>query len=152
MTNPTIDFFRRLFPFILTLFLWRMDIAWINPAGLLALVPIFFYTFIRPTPWFALFAAVMCFLIDYRADNLLFWTSVFCLCYAVNGFQNYVDLTRAENDGWAIFATVFSIAVLIISLPHMTYFTNVFRVIWTILWVNLMYMPIIILIKRIAND
>ena len=152
MDRKIIDFLRTAFPFVLTLFLWRASIGWLNPAGLLVLVPVFFCTFIRPTAWFVPFGVLMCFLVDYRADTLLFWTSVYCLAYAVCGFQNVVDLTRADNDGIGAFALFFCVSVLIISLPHMVTFTNVFRVLWTGAWECAMYFPLVALIKRVGHD
>lgn len=152
MDRKIIDFLRAAFPFVLALFLWRGALGWINPAGLLALVPVFFCTFIRPTPWFVPFGVVMCFLVDYRADTMLFWTSVYCLCYAVYGFQNVVDLTRADNDGIAAFALFFGGGALVLSLPHFVNFTNVFRLTWTVAWECAMYLPIAWLLKRVAHD
>lgn len=152
MDKRIIDFFRGIFPFFITLFLWRADITWINPAGMLALIPIFFCTFIRPTPWFVPFGVLMCFMLDYHANTLLYWTSVYCICYATNGFQNVFDLSRADNNGMAAFAAFFSICVLIISLPHLLHFINLCRVIWTIMWTCALYMPISILIKKVSDD
>lgn len=152
MDKKTIDFFRAAFPFLLSLFLWRGALPIINPGGILALIPVFFCTFIRPVPWFMPFGLIMCFLTDYRADTLLFWSSVYCLCYAVYGFQNVVDLTRADTDGISAFAVFFGIPVLIISLPHFVNFTNIFRMIWTVTWECAMYFPIVALIKRLNHD
>lgn len=152
MDRKIIDFLRAVFPFALTLFLWRVSVGWLNPAGMLALVVVFFCTFIRPVPWFAPFGVLMCFLVDYNADTMLFWTSVFCLCYAVAGFQSVVDLTRADNDGICAFALFFGVSALILSLPHFVNFTNVFRFLWTVVWECAMYLPIVSLIKKVAHD
>jgi len=151
MDRKVIDFLRAAAPFAATLFLWRLAQGFINPAGLLALVPVFFCTFIRPVPWFAPFGVLMCFLVDYRADTPLFWTTVYCLCYAANGFQNFVDLTRTTRDGLYVFALFFAIPVIIISLPHIVCFTNFFRMVWTILWECAMYVPITMLIKKVRR-
>lgn len=152
MDKRIIDFLRCAFPFLATLFLWRADIPWLNPGGMLTLVPIFFCTFIRPTPWFAPFGILMCFMLDYQTDTLLYWTSVYCLCYAINGFQTIFDLTRADNDGASAFAAFFAICVLVLSMPHLLHFMNVFRALWTICWVCALYVPICMLIKRVAHD
>lgn len=119
---------------------------------MLALIPIFFCTFIHPVKWFVPFGILMCFMLDYRADTLLYWTTVYCICYAANGFQNIFDLTRADNNGAGAFTAFFATCVLIISLPHLLHFINIFRVIWTILWTCALYMPISIMIKKVAND
>ena len=152
MDKRIIDFMRAVFPFLLALFLWRGALPFINPAGLLALIPVFFCTFVRPTPWFAPFGLLMCFLVDYGADTLLFWSSVYCLCYAANGFQNVVDLTRADKDGIGAFALFFGVSVFIISVPHFVNFTNIFRAIWTVCIECALYIPIVTLIKRLGHD
>lgn len=152
MNKKITDFLRAAFPFIISLFLWRLAVPLLNPAGMLALIPVFFCTFIRPVPWFMPFGLLMCFLVDYSADSLLFWSSVYCFCYALCGFQNVVDLTSADNDGAGAFALFFGISVLIISLPHFVNFTNFFRAIWTVVWECAMYLPVVALIKRLGHD
>ena len=152
MKRKVIDFLRASIPFLVTLFLWRASVAWLNPGGLLALAAIFFSTFIRPVRWFVPFGVLMCFLIDYQSDTLLYWTSVYCTCYAANGFQHAVDLTRSENDGAGAFAIFFATAAIIISIPHIVNFTNAARLIWTIIWECAMYFPIVMLIKKAGHD
>jgi len=152
MNKRSIDFLRAAFPFALTLFLWRLGTAWFNPAGMLALIPIFYCTFIRPKPWFAPFGIIMCFLLDYKSDTLLYWTSVFCLCYAANGMQTAFDITQAAKRGAGMFAALFSAAIMIISLPHLTNIANTLRMVWTIAWECAAYFPITFIIKRVADD
>lgn len=152
MDKRITDFLRAVFPFALTLFLWRLALPFINPVGMLALIPVFYCTFVRPVSGFAPFGLLMCFLIDYNSDSLLFWSSCYCLCYAVNGFQSFVDLTRADNDGIGIFALFFGVAVFVISVPHLTNFTNIFRMIWAVGIECALYAPIVALIKRVDHD
>ena len=152
MNTRLIDFLRAAFPFLISLFLWRGAIAYLNPGGMLVLVPIFYYTFIRPVPWFAPFAVLMCFLLDYNNSTVLYWTAVWCLCYAANGFQTVLDLTQANNSGWAVFSVFLATTVFVLSFTHLTSFTNIARMIWTIAWICAMYMPITMLIKRVEND
>ena len=152
MKTKTINFLRAAFPFAVTLFLWRGALPWINPGGLLCLVPIFFYTFIRPVPWFAPFAFLMCFLLDYRGDTILYWTAVWCLMYAANGFQTFIDLKQSELMGAKVFCIFFGLSVLILSLPHMVSFWVIVRVIWTVLWVCALYLPMVKLMERVNHD
>ena len=84
-------FLKKLLPFIMTLILWRLSVYFWNPAGILALIPIFYYTFVRHIHGFTLFGLIFCFLIDYRCNLPLFWSILFCLFYAVCGFQNYIE-------------------------------------------------------------
>ena len=111
-------FLKRLTPWLITIALWRLSVAFWNPGGILALIPIFYYSFVRPIYGFSLFALVLCFLIEYRCDLVLFWTSIYCLFYAINGFQNYIEIDKMDNKtsfyvfmgfvGIGIFLLVFS--------------------------------------------
>lgn len=152
MNSKAIDFLRRVFPFALTLFLWRLGSGWFNPGGMLALIPIFYCTFIRPTPWFAPFAVLMCFMIDYKSDTLLYWTAVFGGCYAAYNMQTAVDFSQAAHRGVNVFAAMFASAVVIISLPHITGFANFLRMAWTIAWGCAMYVPLTLVMERVADD
>jgi len=75
------------FPFAITLILWRLSLPIINPGGILAIIPIFYYSFISPRNEFLPMAVVGCFLIDYNFDTMLFWTAMFCIAYAANYLQ-----------------------------------------------------------------
>ncbi len=130
-----------IFPFFVTLFLWRLSLPFWNPAGILAIIPIFYYSFISPRKWFALFAFFMCFLLDYIGGTLLFWTLAWCLLYAVNGFQNYIDLTRQKADGLFIFMCFFGLCLLILSLMEFSFYGLV-RNIWLFFWSAVLYIPL----------
>ncbi len=131
-------YLKKIFPFLITIILWRLAVPFWNPAGILAIVPIFYYSFIRPINWFAPFAFLFCFLIDYSADTLLFWTFLWCILYAINGFQNYIDLTRQKYDALPIFMGFFGGAVFILCLMDFS-FSALVRAIWLTLWAGLVY-------------
>jgi len=152
MKSNIINFIRRAAPFLITIGLWRLAVPYINPAGVLAIIPIFFCTFIRPVPWFAPFAALMCFAIDYNFNTALYWTTIYCVCYAANGFQTTIDLTNDDYGGIGAFAIFFGAATLIIAIPHLAVFSNIFRTIWMMLFTTAMYAPITYVIKRIGHD
>ena len=42
-----IKFLRDAFPFIAVIVLWRLSVAFWNPAGILAIIPIFYCSFVR---------------------------------------------------------------------------------------------------------
>ena len=72
MTTKLINFLRISFPFLLTVALWRLSGNFWNPAGILAIIPIFFCSFVRPVNWFGLFSVFMCFVIDYKFETVCF--------------------------------------------------------------------------------
>ena len=128
-------------PFLMTLFLWRLSIYFWNPAGILCLIPVFYYTFVRQINWFALFAVIFCFLIDYRCNLPLFWTSIFCLFYAINGFQNYVDLQHTNNNAIYAFMAFIGIGIFLLIISGFSW-TNLVNNLWLFLWMTILYIPI----------
>ncbi|MDR1337473.1 MAG: hypothetical protein LBJ73_00400 [Rickettsiales bacterium] len=142
---------KRLFPFFAVLLLWRLSFPFWNPGGILALIPIFYYSFIKPVDWFVLFAAAFCFLIDYKSDTLLFWTAVYCFFYSVNGFQNFVDLTRQKNDGLPVFMAYFGVPALILAAVGWTW-VGFIRAAWLLCWLSVLYIPFAALAKRVNDD
>lgn len=151
MKKSIIDFLRAAFPFITVIILWRMSVPFWNPAGILAIIPIFYCSFVRPVPWFAPFAVLFCFLIDYRFDTLAYWTAAYCLFYAINGFQSFIDLTRTDKNALNIFMVFFGVATLILTLAGFSVL-NMMRAIWLFAWVSTLYIPITALIKRVCDD
>ena len=128
-------------PFLVTLFLWRLSFYFWNPAGILALIPIFYLTFVRPIPLFALYGLLFCFLIDYRCDLPLFWTSIFCLFYAINGFQNYIDIVNMDNHAIRAFSVFVGFGILLLIFSSFNW-SNFINNIWLFFWLNVLYIPI----------
>jgi len=151
MRKATIDFLRAAFPFLAALFLWRLSAPFWNPAGILAIIPVFYCTFVRPVPWFAPFAAIICFLIDYKFDTVLFWTATFCVTYAAYGFQTFIEISRMNRRGVHAFAAYFGICSIILFLTHAS-FANLFSALWMFIWTMLLYIPITGLIGRVRHD
>ncbi len=132
---------KQIMPFLMTLFLWRLSIYFWNPAGILCLIPVFYYTFVRPVDWFAVFAVIFCFLIDYRCNLPLFWTSIFCLFYAINGFQNYIDLQHTNNNAIYAFMSFIGIGIFLLIVSGFSW-TNLVNNLWLFLWMTILYIPI----------
>lgn len=151
MNLDIVKFLRTAFPFIAVLLLWKLSVSFWNPGGILAIIPIFYYSFIKKTPWFVPFGALFCFLIDYNFDSLLFWTSMFCLLYAVNGFQSFIDITTQKRNGLFVFMVFFGICSLVLALFGFT-FTGLLRGIWIFLWISVLYIPFTAIAKRISDD
>ncbi len=151
MKKNIVNFLRAAFPFITVIILWRLAVPFWNPAGILAIIPIFYCSFVRPVPWFAPFAVLFCFLIDYRFDTLAYWTAAYCLFYAINGFQSFIDLTRTDKNALNIFMVFFGVATLILTLTGFSV-SNLMRAVWLFAWVATLYIPITALIKRVCDD
>lgn len=151
MNEKIIRFLRAIFPFLTVIFLWRLNLPFWNPGGILALIPIFYCTFIRPVPWFMPFGMLFCFLIDYNLGLLCYWTIVYCMCYAINGFQLIVDLPELEFNAIDFFMVFVGIGILVSEIPHLNWV--VFgRMVWTFAWIVTLYLPITNLIRVVHRD
>ena len=139
--NNFIVFFRHIAPFLITLFLWRLNVHFWNPGGILALIPVFYYTFVRPINWFAGFSLLVCFLIDYRCNLHLFWTSMFCLFYAINGFQNYIEIEHLDKNALYIFMLFVGVGLFLLMFSALTWM-NFINNIWMFIWLSVLYIPI----------
>ena len=151
MMTRFVNFIRIAFPFLAVIFLWRLSIPFWNPGGILALIPIFYCTFIRPVPWFMPFAMLFCFLIDYNLNTLCYWTAIYCACYAINGFQFIVDLPELDYNAIDFFMVFIGVGLFISEIAHINW--AVFgRLVWTFAWLVALYLPITNIIRTVKND
>lgn len=151
MTENIINFLRAAFPFLLTIALWRLSVPFLNPGGILALIPVWYCVFVRRVPWFGLFGLIVCFLIDYKFNTIFLWTSIYCLFYAANGFQSVVDMPQMEHDALAAFMVFIGFGILI-AVGTAFSFTNILRGAWIFVFASALYIPVIQLTKRVRHD
>ena len=151
MIQEFIKYLRILFPFLLTIALWRLSCPWINPAGILAIIPIYYCSFIRPVDYFTGFAILMCFLIDYKFDTVLFWTSVYCVYYVIIHIQTFIDLTHTNKYGVYAFMLFFGIAVSLITVWNLTWLNLMLGILMFAL-VTAVYIPTILTINTVRKD
>lgn len=151
MKTAWVGILRSLFPFVTTLVLWRLSAPFWNPGGVLALIPIFYCTFVRPVRWFMPFGMLVCFLIDYKSNTVLYWTAMYCALYAAYGFQNYIDLTRWDGGALRAFVATFGGAMLVLFFMRMD-MPNLARTVWLVFWAAALYTPITAIIQRVHHD
>lgn len=151
MKLQLIYFLRKIFPFLLVVALWRLTNTFWNPAGILALIPIFFCTFVWPVKYFVLFSILFCFLIDYNANTLCYWTVIYCIMYSANGFQNVFFLNRMDKNALPVFMVCFGISLLFLALVNFNFYI-LLRTMWIYLWGSFLYLPITTLIKKVNSD
>ncbi len=148
MNTKIVHFLRGATPWLAVIILWRLSNWFWNPAGVLALIPIFYCSFVKPVPYFTPFAVLFCFLIDYKFETLVFWTMFYCLFYAINGFQTFFDLTKLDKNAIHIFMLFFCSGMLIVLLSHFG-FINLLETLWIIIWAGGLYLPITQIIKKV---
>ena len=151
MKHNIIHFLRVAGPFLLTIGLWRLSSPVWNPAGILAIIPIFICSFVRPVNWFPLFSVLMCICIDYKFESVCFWLAMYCLFFAVNSFQNWVDITRMDKFGILAFWAFFGVCVLIQVFANFI-FINIARALWLMVLASALYIPIGKIIQRLQDD
>lgn len=151
MIKTFVYFFRKLFPLLSVVFLWRMQSNFWNPGGILAIIPIFYYSFVRPVPWFPLVSILFCFLIDYSFDTKLFWVTMYFIAYTVNGFQYFLDLQRADKNALVPFMIFFGVALFVLMVINMSW-TGIWRCGEMFVFVSVLYVPITNLVKRVHGD
>lgn len=151
MNANIIHFLRKSLPFLMVLFFWRLSVPIFNPAGILILIPIFYCVFIKSVPWFMPYSLLFCFLMDYSAGTVLFWTAMLCFFYAAYGFQSFLDLTQSQNNGISTFSAFLGIGLIILLMCDFT-LANIARTIWTFAWCVALYIPLTQAIKRAYND
>ena len=151
MINNIVSFLRKSSPFWMVIILWRLQLHFWNPGGILAIVPIFYYSFVRPIPWFTPFAILFCFLIDYSFDTKLFWTAMYFITYAINGFQYFLDLQRADKNALVPFVIFFGLSLFFLMIINISW-VMIFRCIWMFIWVSLLYVPFTNIMKKVLGD
>ena len=87
------------------------------------------------------FIICICFLIDYRCNLPLLWTCIFCLFYAIFGFQNYIDIQHMDNNAQLGFMFFSGIGILLLIFSGLTWI-NFVNNIWLFIWMNILYIPI----------
>lgn len=151
MKRNVIHFLRKAFPYLIAIGLWRLSDNFWNPAGVLALIPIFYCSFVKRTAWFALYSVILCILIDYQFSTVLYWTAMYCIFYAAIGFQTYIDLPRADNRAWQVFMICWWLCIIILVFTHFD-ISNVLRGLWLGAWGSLLYGPLTRMIEVVNND
>ena len=93
----------------------------------------------------------MCFVLDYKFETVCFWLAMYCLFYSINSFQNIIDITRIEANGFIAFFVFLTINILLQVFANFTG-TTILGGIWMIIWTSALYIPITTLIQRVQND
>ncbi len=151
MIKNLVSWLRNISPFLAVIILWRLQTQYFNPGGILAIIPIFYYSFVRPIKWMPLMSIVFCFLIDYNMDTKLFWTCAYCIAYAINGFQYFLDLQRADKNAIVPFMIFIGAALFILMVANLSWIM-IGRVLWVFVWMVILYTPITGLLKMVHGD
>ena len=92
----------------------------------------------------------MCVALDYNFETVCFWVAMWCLFYAINGFQNLIDVTRMDFDGIFAFVVFLGLALLFQICADFSGL-NILHAIWMLFLTIILYLPITTTIKRISK-
>ena len=151
MKQKIIKYLQIAFPFLLTIALWRLSCPWVNPAGILCIIPIFYCSFIRPVRYFSPFALMMCFLLDYKFGSNFMWTIYYCLCYMILNLQTAIDLTHTKKSGVYAFMIFFGIIMLFMFLQYIN-LVNLLYAVVVFAITSILYIPMVVTIRAVQND
>lgn len=151
MKHKVLEFLRTASPFLITLVLWRLAFPWINSAGMLCIIPIFYCSFIKPVQYFVPFAIIFCFLLDYSFGTGYIWTIFYCAYYAIMHIQTVLDLTHTTEDGLFAFMVFLGAALCLITIQHLN-FANLLSAIVAFVITCAFYIPITKTIRAARND
>ncbi len=151
MKQKIITYLKFAFPFLITVALWRLSCPWINPAGILCIIPIFYCSFIRPTPYFAPFALIMCFLLDYKFSSSFMWTIYYCVFYTIVNLQTMVDLTHTKKSGVYAFISFISPVILFMILQQINFINILYSIVIFIVTCTI-YIPTVVTMRAVQND
>ena len=151
MKQQIVNFFQTLFPFLITVALWRLSAPWVNPGGILAIVPIFYCSFIRPVPYFTPFAILLCFLIDYKFNTVLMWTVFYCMFYVIINLQTVIDLTHTNRDCLYAVRGFAGTVILLLVASHLSV-ANILSGVAMFAILVIMYIPITTTIMAVQDD
>ena len=147
---------RGAFPYLIAPALWHLSGPHLNPFGILAIIPVFHYTFCDRTKHWPAYGLLMCFLIDYSAGTLFLFSALFLFANAVNNIYGVLD----NEDGSAFdikkfhtFLCAMAAFLFVYALFNASrFFGFLLGIIWLYLWLLVLYAPFVAAFRWVKND
>jgi len=139
-----------IFPYILTIALWALPNPRVNPFGILAIVPLFYYMFCRHAPHWGWFGFFICFLLDYNADTFFLFSGAFVLTNAVNILFGVFD----QGSGFSarefnMFFVPLLLALMLFRMVELPgFWIHLVGTLWLYAWIMPLYFVLVALVKR----
>ncbi len=153
--KPFKDFLKKIFPCFILLFLLYFQNPVLNPGGILAIIPIYFYTLYYPSLLPLPISLIGVFLIDYYYNMDSIWLIFFLIIYLFLSFQKWIDLKKQNFYSITFFSiiviTLFSLSAISMSLRYGSHFF-LFRTFWTVILLIVLYTPMAKIFNRLAED
>jgi hypothetical protein len=151
---------RAVVPALLAVLLLFLPHPSLNPGGILALVPIFYFFVKNPKYMNFTVSLVLLMILDYDNDTTFIWSFVFVLFYVVSNFQKVI-IFKEQKFSAAFFFFLFVFMGLFIQWFGMVWpgvlgwgdsLLMLLKVFWSALFTAAVYVPASVLMERIADD
>ena len=147
---------RDLFPYYITITLWYLSAPRFNPFGVLALIPIFYYMFYLRAKYWTAFGFLVCFLLDFSAGTKFLFSALFLLANVLNTSMGIFENDNSSRIGvrkFGMFTGIMALLMLVYAIFNTNHFFGfVFGIIWLYLWLFVMYIPLVVLFRRVEGD
>lgn len=153
--SPLKDFLKRIFPCFIMIFLLYFQNPILNPGGILALIPIYFYSIYYPSLLPFPISLIGIFLIDYYYHMNTIWLLFFLVFYLFLSFQKWIDLKKQSFFSIAFFSltvvTFLGVSAISMSIRY-NYHYFLFQIIWTLILLIGLYIPMTKTFNRLAEN
>ncbi|MDR2268958.1 MAG: hypothetical protein LBD94_02130 [Rickettsiales bacterium] len=146
----------KIFPFCIAIMLWYLSNPRFNPFGILAIIPVFYYAFCERTKGWLGFGFLICFLIDFNADTLFLFSSLFLITNTLNDLFGILDSenrTKFHIKKFNLFLGAMAFFLFIYAIFGAgNFFSFLAGIIWLCLWLYMLYFPFVALFRWAKND
>lgn len=138
---------KAIFPHLITLLLWSLPNPAVNPFGALALIPIFYYGFADPRKYWTMFGLLFSFLLDFSADSLFLFSSIYLLAIAANGAWGLFNEATGFR-GFAMYSAAASFALFVAGAFSGWFWLSALGAIWLEALLLVFYVPLSLMFGR----
>lgn len=143
-------YFKFLFPFLFVFICWYISVFFINLSGILAIIPIFFWTFKKEIPYFFIYGLFFYFLIEFRLDIIPILSFLYYILYIVLSSYKKINIYFLNLYGNIIFYIYFCLNILILLIINLNY-TNILNYLFIYIFGCIFYF-ILAFILRFNDD
>jgi uncharacterized membrane protein len=151
---------KMIIPALLAMLLLFLPSPVLNPGGILALIPVFYF-FVKSPKYMNFFVSLFFIMVlDYNQDTIFIWTFLFILMYVAMSFQKVIILKEQEFSA-ALFFFVFVLAGLLTqwfgiiwpgNLGWADSFVLLLKALWTAVLSGALYIPASWFFMRFVDD
>ncbi|MDR2685984.1 MAG: hypothetical protein LBB23_04400 [Rickettsiales bacterium] len=151
---------KAILPATLAIFFIFTPSSFLNPGGIIALIPIFYFLLISEKYMPPLLAFALIMFLDYMQNSVYIWTFIFMIFVSVESIQKIFVLREQKLNAAVIFTALifigcilqWIIAMNVAGLGWSASFLLLFKAIFAIIWTSAIYIPASYLFRGIFHD